>query len=155
MSHFKGDQDEKRPNERPFVKLYLDHICDLKCASSGGRNVLMALVGIMNYNSLVAVRPKILESIADECGFKGKNKVQQVRNKISELNKLKLLKKVDIGTYAINPWYFARGEWSKILNDRHMGIEGIRFTTIFTDNGAQHKAEIESKTDKETGEYTP
>lgn len=151
-----NDKQEKKPSERPFVKLYLDHICDLKNVSAGGKNVLMALVGIMNYKGLVAVRPKILESIAEECGLSGKTRVQQVRNRISELSKLKLLKKVDTGTYAINPWYFARGDWKKILDYRYRGIEGVTFTTIFTDDGVKHKAEPHGdiKFDKETGEIT-
>ena len=134
-----GEETEHR--ERPFVKLYFDHICDIHKTPSGSRNVLYSMVKRMQYDGIVAVRPKILERIADECGFKGKNKVQQVRNKISELVTVGFLKKEDTGTYAVNPWYFGRGDWKSILTQRHHGIYGIRFTTVFTDDGVTYKSE--------------
>ena len=140
-----GETAEHR--EPKYVKLYLKHICDLNNTPAGSRSVLFSMVKRMQYDGVVAVRPKILEAIANECGLKGKTKIQQVRNKLTKLTQDKFLSKVDTGTYAVNPWYFGRGEWRKILEDRHHGIEGIRFTTVFTDNGAHHSAEIIDESD--------
>ena len=137
----KGTGEVLDSREPAFVKLYLNHICDIHKASSGARNVLYSMVKRMQYDGIVAIRPKILESIANECGMKGKTKIQQVRNKISELSSIGYLKKEDHGVYAVNPWYFGRGDWQKILNDRHSGIKGIKFTTLFTNSGMEHSAE--------------
>lgn len=128
--------------EPQFVKLYIKHICDINNIPAGSKSVLNAMVRRMHYDSCIAVRPKILESIAKECGMTGKTRIQQVRNNISSLVKTKLLEKVDTGTYAINPFYFARGEWRDIAKLRYEGVHGIKFTTIMTDEGQTHNAEF-------------
>ena len=137
--------------EPAFVKLYLNHICDIHSTSAGARNVLYSMVKRMQYDGIVAIRPKILENIANECGMKGKTRIQQVRNKISELSTTGYLQKEDHGVYAVNPWYFGRGDWQKILSDRHSGIKGIKFTTLFTNSGMEHSAEsmLEDKEEPE------
>ena len=137
--------------EPAFVKLYLNHICDIHSTSAGARNVLYSMVKRMQYDGIVAIRPKILENIANECGMKGKTRIQQVRNKISELSTTGYLQKEDHGVYAVNPWYFGRGDWQKILSDRHSGIKGIKFTTLFTNSGMEHSAEsmLEDKEESE------
>ena len=134
--------DYKKAKEPKFVKMYVDHICDINNTPSGVKSVLYCMVKRMQYDSCVAIRPKILEAIANECNINGKNKIQQVRNKISHLVKIKFLKKVDTGTYAVNPFYFAKGEWADVARHRYEGIYGISFTTIMTEKGAEHSAKF-------------
>lgn len=132
-----GESSEQ--SERPFVKMYFDHVSGLNRASSGAAKVMVSMVRIMSYKGTIAVRPKILEDIADECEFKGKTKVQQVRNKIRELVKLKIIERIDVGTYATNPYLFGRGDWASILDKRINGIEGVVFSTYITDDGVKYK----------------
>lgn len=140
-------EEVKEKKEPPYIKLYLDLLSDINNTPLGTRNVLNCMLKRLQYDGLVLIRPRVLERIALECDYKGKNKIQQVRNKIAELVRIGILQREDVGTYAVNPYYFGRGDWRKVLSERESGIYGVKFTATITDGTVKYNTEALQNSD--------
>jgi hypothetical protein len=97
--------------EPPFVKIYLEHIVFLNSLPKGTSLVLAELIKTMNYNGEMVLNSYIKTRIAESLNM---TSTGAISNAITQFVKTNILKRVGLGTYTANPFYFARGKWEDI-----------------------------------------
>lgn len=112
------------PAEPPFVKLYLDDLSRMANLNSGQTKLLFEIVRKIDYDGLISLTPTVRKRIRDRLGYSD----QTLRNRLNELNKSELIRRVGQSEYEANPHYFARGEWKKICAKRAEFEMNIRYT---------------------------
>ncbi|PHR95162.1 MAG: hypothetical protein COA68_17540 [Oceanobacter sp.] len=113
----------KVPQERPFIKLYIDDVVVLKGAPASCKGVLFALLRFLKYdNWIISVNKYDKEQIQKEVGFAT---LQQVTTALSELKKSGILMAVysvegkpQRGVFELNPYLFGKGDWKNNFANR-------------------------------------
>lgn len=107
---------ERLDREPPYIKMYIQDIGHWQGLTSGETAILHLVSSTVDYDGVVTLskyaKDKIKKTLGVTDGF--------IRNTISKLvSKSMLLKTEDYsGVYKLNPFWFGRGEWKDILEQR-------------------------------------
>jgi len=101
---------KKINKEPPFIKMYLDDIAGLAQISESPKDTLYYILGYADYENLIYLNYALIKKTAESQGVSEKT----IRNNLSNLSKSGILIHTDRGTYMLNPFYFAKGEWKNI-----------------------------------------
>ena len=112
----------KTQDEPDFVKLYIDCVFTVKGVKKGFNPIFVAFLEYMSYSDvngdfggqLIFVNKAMKAAIAKKVGLS----IVSVNNAITDFVKKGLFKRVDVGTYQVNPNIVGRGKWSDIKNIR-------------------------------------
>jgi len=112
----------KAQDEPDFVKLYIDCVFTVKGVKKGFNPIFVAFLEYMSYSDsnddfggqLIFVNKAMKAAIAKKVGLS----LVSVNNAITDFVKKGLFKRVDVGTYQVNPNVVGRGKWSDIKNIR-------------------------------------
>jgi hypothetical protein len=102
------------PTEPPYVKMYLDDLCVFASVSESHKKLLIALLRRLDYEGYIILSARARKEMAASLGWGD----GAYRNKLNELCKKNLLRRCSTNEYAVNPQYFARGEWKQICMQR-------------------------------------
>ena len=98
------------PREPIFVKMYIEDIGALHNLPKKSHSLIYELVKRMDYDGLIVLNSSIKRMIAEKLG----TVKQTLDNSIQKLLKSKIIMRIDIGIYQMNPHLFAKGDWSDI-----------------------------------------
>ena len=109
-------------DEPDFVKLYIDCVFTVKGVKKGFNPIFVAFLEYMSYSDansqyggqIIYVNKAMKAAIAKKVGLS----IVSVNNAITDFVKKGIFKRVDIGTYQVNPNIVGRGKWSDIKNIR-------------------------------------
>lgn len=102
--------------EPPYIKMYIQDIGHWQGLSAGETAILHLVSSTVDYEGVVHLskyaKDKIKKTLSVTDGF--------VRNTISKLVSKSILLKTEnySGVYKLNPFWFGRGEWKDILEQR-------------------------------------
>ena len=109
-------------DEPDFVKLYIDCVFTVKGVKKGFNPIFVAFLEYMSYSDInsqyggqiIYVNKAMKAAIAQKVGLS----LVSVNNAITDFVKNGIFKRVDVGTYQVNPNIVGRGKWSNIKNIR-------------------------------------
>ena len=109
-------------NEPPFVKLYLDHLSRFKGVQVSLNPILAEMLKYTSFANpseyeggmLLFLNKPLKEIIAKKCGVS----LHRVDNAVTEFVKKGYMRRLDLGMYQFNPFFFGRGAWKDIANIR-------------------------------------
>lgn len=112
----------KSITEPDFIKLYIGCVFTVKGVKKGFNPIFIAFLEYMSYadsdndygGQLIYVNKAMKNAIAKKTGLS----VTSVNMAITDFVKKGLFKRVDVGTYQVNPNIVGRGEWKDIKNIR-------------------------------------
>lgn len=112
----------KTQTEPEFVKLYIDCVFVVKGVKKGFSSIFLAFLEHMSYadtndeygGQIIYVNKAMKMSIAKKVGLS----IVSVNNALTDFVKTGVFKRVDVGTYQVNPNIVGRGEWKDIKNIR-------------------------------------
>ena len=112
-------RQSKEPN---YVKLYLDHLARFKNLQISFNSILNEFLKYTSYANvndpnggmLLILNKYLKEQVSKNCGVS----LQRVNNAITEFVKKGYMRRIDLGTYQLNPYLFGKGEWTDISNIR-------------------------------------
>lgn len=102
------------PVEPPYVKMYINDLCDLKGVPAALKATLIELLRKLDYEGFITLSPRSRQAICERLGIRD----QSFRNQLTKLCKSKILVREGTNEYAANPKYFGRGEWKNIIEQR-------------------------------------
>ena len=102
------------PQEPPYIKMYLDDLCELISVPGAERQLLEMMLQKLDYEGFITLSSRYRKVICDRLKIKD----QTFRNRLSGLCKSEILKRKGTNEYEVNPRYFARGEWRQISERR-------------------------------------
>jgi hypothetical protein len=114
------------PVEPPYVKLYLDDLCDLIKVPDSQKGLLLKLLKRLDFEGYILLTPRIRKDLAADMGVAD----QTFRNRLNDLCKAELLIRMGTNEYQANPKYFARGEWKTICARREAFELRITYSTL-------------------------
>jgi hypothetical protein len=122
------------PNEPEYIKLYLNDLGGLCKLSDGQRSILLYMAACSGYDGVIMLPLGQKARIANTANCS----ISAINNAINTFCKNKILKRLDVGLYELNPDYFARGKWREIRERRKAFYTKITYTpngerTIETD----------------------
>lgn len=112
----------KRGAEPPFVKLYLDCLCDFKGLSKSLNPILLEFLKYMTYaniqenngGQIIYLNAEMKRQIALATG----KTVKRIEQAITDFVKTGVFKRIATGTYQVSANLFGKGEWKDIKNIR-------------------------------------
>lgn len=112
----------KRGSEPPFIKLYLDCLCDFKGLSKSLNLILLELLKYMTYantsdpngGQIIYLNAALKKNIALAAG----KTVKRVEQAITDFVKTGIFARIATGTYQVNAELFGKGDWKDIKNIR-------------------------------------
>lgn len=104
----------KAEGEPNYVKLYVSDVAKLEGLPHSVFHVLFSIVCQMDFNNAVSITYGAKEKMAKAHGLT----VKTVNNSIYDLLRVGILKRQAKGEYIVDSTYFARGKWSKVLENR-------------------------------------
>ena len=110
------------PKEPTFIKLYLDHLSRFKGLQISLNPILGELLRNTSYANLtdldggmvLYLNKPLKADIAKKCGVS----LHRVDNAVTEFVKKGYMRRLDLGKYQFNPFFFGKGEWKDIQNIR-------------------------------------
>ena len=102
------------PSEPPYVKMYLDDLCVFINVPDAHKTMLLSMLRRLDYEGYIVLSPRARKDIAKSLGIAD----QTFRNRLNELCKKDLLRRISANEYMVNPTYFAKGEWRQICAQR-------------------------------------
>jgi|TARA_B110000503_G_C6912548_1_gene315299 hypothetical protein len=115
--------------EPPYVKMYLDDLCALKHVPKAKRALLEMLLKKLDYDGYINLSPRYRDILCKQLGIKP----QSLRNSIMDLCKAKLIKNVSTNEFSVNPYYFAKGDWKTVVEQRR----NFHLTVAYNANGTR------------------
>ncbi len=112
----------KRGAEPPFIKLYLDCLCDFKGLSKSLNPILLEFLKYMTYantsdpngGQIIYLNAALKKNIAIATG----KTVKRVEQAITDFVKTGVFARIATGTYQVNAELFGKGDWKDIKNIR-------------------------------------
>lgn len=112
----------KRGIEPPFIKLYLDCLCDFKGLSKSLNPILLELLKYMTYantleeygGQIIYLNAALKKNIANKTG----KTVKRIEQALTEFVKTGIFFRIATGTYQVNAELFGKGDWKDIKNIR-------------------------------------
>lgn len=102
------------PSEPPFVKMYLDDLCVIVNAPDSLKTLLLHMLRRLDYDGYITLSPRSRKDIGKSLGIAD----QTFRNRLNDLCKKDLIRRVSTNEYQVNPNYFAKGEWKSVCEQR-------------------------------------
>lgn len=138
----------KRGAEPPFIKLYLDCLCDFKGLSKSLNPILLEFLKYMTYantsdpngGQIIYLNAALKRNIAAATG----KTVKRIEQAITDFVKTGVFSRIATGTYQVNAELFGKGDWKDIKNIRatfDFG-KGTVETEIITDEEEQPKMKV-------------
>lgn len=131
-----------RASEPEYIKIYIKDIMYLADLPEGYTKILYSLLSQASWANdgmRVTVTAGLKRLMCKEVGFKNP---QSITNAISQMTKGKILKRIETGVYALNPYLFGKGDWRD--------IEKLRLNVEYRlDGEKKFRAAIEYKGRKE------
>jgi hypothetical protein len=146
-----GELVSKRANktlswgaEPSYIKLYLQDVLYFSDMPKHHEKILFELLKRACYagekdGMQITLNASLKRRIAADLGIKN---IRSINNVLSDLVRGKILYRVDVGLYNLNPYFFGKGEWQDIARLR---LE-INYDEI---KGRTFKAVCEYKQDKD------
>lgn len=114
----------KTQSEPDYVKLYIDCVFTVKGIRKGLNPIFLEFLNYMSYagsneqygGQVIYVNKAMKTTIANKLGLK----IDSINKALYELVRGNIFKRVDVGTYQVNPNIVGRGEWADIKNIRAM-----------------------------------
>lgn len=136
--------------EPSYVKLYLDHLSRFKGLQLSFNPILAELLKSTTYANLndqdggmlLFLNKPLKEIIAQRCGVS----LGRVDNAVTEFVKKGYMRRLKLGMYQFNPFFFGKGEWKDIENIRAMfdyGTGEAVAEIVRTEEAAMNKASDE------------
>lgn len=112
----------RRGSEPPFIKLYLDCLCNFKGWAKSLNPILLEFLKYMTYAStyepsggqVIYLNAALKKQIALHTG----KTVKRIEQAITEFVKSGIFKRIATGTYQVNAALFGKGDWKDIKNIR-------------------------------------
>lgn len=112
----------KRGAEPPFIKLYLDCLCDFKGLSKSLNPILLEFLKYMTYantsdpngGQVIYLNAALKRNIANATG----KTVKRIEQAITDFVKTGVFARIATGTYQVNAELFGKGDWKDIKNIR-------------------------------------
>ena len=112
----------RRGAEPPFIKLYLDCLCNFKGLSKSLNPILLEFLKYMTYantaettgGQIIYLNAALKKQIALNTG----KTVKRIEQALTEFVKTGIFKRIATGTYQVNAELFGKGEWKDIKNIR-------------------------------------
>lgn len=112
----------KRGTEPPFIKLYIDCLCDFKGLSKSLNPILLEFLKYMTYaNSNDSNGGQIIylnAALKKQIAFSTNKTVKRIEQAITEFVKTGVFNRIATGTYQVNAELFGKGDWKDIKNIR-------------------------------------
>jgi hypothetical protein len=125
------------PQEPPYVKMYLDDLCQLMDVPAADRKMLELLLQKLDYQGFITLSPRFRKETATKLGIKD----QSFRNILHRLCKSSIIRLHSTNEYEVNPKFFARGEWRHICERR----ESFEMKVRYSDKGREIITEREEQ----------
>ena len=100
--------------EPSYIKVYIKDMLYMQDMPKALSDITLALARKASFADeglRVALTPYIKDEICKECGYKN---MRSLNNDLSKLVKGRILKRLGVGTYQLNPHLFGKGEWKDI-----------------------------------------
>ncbi len=112
----------RRGDEPPFIKLYLDCLCDFKGLSKSLNPILLEFLKYMTYantsdskgGQIIYLNGALKKNIANATG----KTVKRIEQAITDFVKTGVFARIATGTYQVNAELFGKGDWKDIKNIR-------------------------------------
>jgi hypothetical protein len=104
----------RMPEEPAYIKFYIDDLSGFSKLTAGETKILLYLAAAADYEGLVSLPLGVKNRIAKSAGCTSST----VSSAISKFCNQKILKRLDVGLYELNPDYFAKGKWREIRERR-------------------------------------
>ena len=112
----------KRGAEPPFIKLYLDCLCDFKGLSKSLNPILLEFLKYMTYanttdpsgGQIIYLNAALKKNIATATG----KTVKRIEQAITDFVKTGVFSRIATSTYQVNAELFGKGDWRDIKNIR-------------------------------------
>lgn len=112
----------KRGIEPPFVKLYLDCLCNFKGLSKSLNPILLEFLKYMTYantsdsngGQIIYLNAALKKNIATATG----KTVKRIEQAITDFVKTGIFNRIATSTYQVNAELFGKGDWKDIKNIR-------------------------------------
>lgn len=112
----------KRGAEPPFIKIYLDCLCDFKGLSKSLNPILLEFLKYMTYansadpngGQIIYLNAELKRQIATSAG----KTVKRIEQAITDFVKTGVFNRIATGTYQVNAELFGKGDWKDIKNIR-------------------------------------
>lgn len=112
----------RRGAEPPFIKLYLDCLCDFKGLSKSLNPILLEFLRYMTYantqdpngGQVIYLNAQLKRNIASATG----KTVKRIEQAITDFVKTGVFRRIATGTYQVNADLFGKGDWKDIKNIR-------------------------------------
>jgi hypothetical protein len=83
----------------------------------------------LDYDGYINLSPRYRDILCKQLGIKP----QSLRNSIMDLCKAKLIKNVSTNEFSVNPYYFAKGDWKTVVEQRR----NFHLTVAYNANGTR------------------
>ncbi|MDV6326844.1 hypothetical protein Q5L94_02165 [Idiomarina sp. Sol25] len=114
---FKDTYVMKEPD---YIKLYIKDIVLLSELPVSLTDFIVALLKNINYNGQIVLNSSIKKQLKETLKL---SSIQVVDNKLTQLKKADIIRTVDRGVFAANPFFFGRGKWEDIREQRDNWIK--------------------------------
>jgi hypothetical protein len=112
----------RRGTEPPFIKVYLDCLCDFKGLSKSLNPILLEFLKYMTYansadpngGQIIYLNAELKRQIANSTG----KTVKRIEQAITDFVKTGVFNRIATGTYQVNAELFGKGDWKDIKNIR-------------------------------------
>lgn len=112
----------KRGAEPPFIKLYLDCLCNFKGLSKSLNPILLEFLRYMTYantqdpsgGQIIYLNAQLKRNIASATG----KTVKRIEQAITDFVKTGVFRRIATGTYQVSADLFGKGDWKDIKNIR-------------------------------------
>lgn len=102
------------PQESPFIKMYVEDLTAVLKLPAGTKDLLYCLLMKMDYENVITLTSRSKKEIAQKVGIK----IQTFDNYLKKLVESGIFIRFARGEYKVNPKFFARGEWNKVMKQR-------------------------------------
>lgn len=148
-----SEEIKTKAKEPDFVKVYLNTVMTFQGIKNISSDFLICLCNYITYanDEKTQMRVIINKMIKDEMSIKLNIKINMIEKYIRKSVEAGILFKTEYrGTYIVNPFLFARGEW-KNIKSLQTEFDFINGTWKYT---KKFKTEEEIEQEKKHGEYT-
>lgn len=112
----------RRGAEPPFIKLYLDCLCNFKGLSKSLNPILLEFLKYMTYaNTAEPSGGQVIylnAALKKQIALNTEKTVKRIEQAITEFVKSGIFRRIATGTYQVNADLFGKGDWKDIKNIR-------------------------------------
>lgn len=137
------------PEEPAYIKLYVEDIGRITGLRPVHSEVLLYVAASVGYDGFVVLNARRIAAIALTIGCTSGT----VKNALTELCSVNVIRRAGRGEYELDPRLFARGAWKDIRERRKAFVAAIRYLpsgqrtidTVEATGDARDRAELEAR----------